>query len=351
MNFPNRIFNFIRVGSLLLLSTFSLSAAAEDLLFDTDKARLISERPNAGGPPVVIKLEAYLLDLDFIDDARQRFSVDMFLRVDWKDERLALQNKTDKELIRQVPLDNIWHPKGIIMNGRGLAPALPRTANIDSAGNVRFAQRITGELTVNLQFRPFPFDTQMLPIDLVSYTTSTDEVEFAADSVMFESEKPYSIEGWELTVMPPKIGEYKVPGRLKPQPRIVFLIDAERDSSYYMLTLFIPMTFIILMAWSVFWLPPDIIPARVGLSTASIFSFVALGFSVRSRLPEVSYMTQADYFVTGCTLLVFLALGAVVWGSRLANTDRLDSALRISSVARWLYLLLFCGVVILSYSG
>jgi hypothetical protein len=227
---------------------------------------------------------------------------------------------------------------------------LPRTAEVDDLGNVRHQQRLIGELAVDLNFAEFPFDRQYLPVDFVSYASSVGDINFSGHSEKAGDDSSFGIEGWELTILEPKIGEYQIPGQRRPNPRLTFVIGAERDSGYFLLTMFLPMALIILMAWSVFWLPPDIIPARIGISTASIFSFVAFGFTVRSNLPEVSYMTRADIFVTGCTVLVFLALGVAIAGSRLANTERMDEALRISAVARWAYLLLFALVIILTFA-
>jgi hypothetical protein len=55
-------------------------------------------------------------------------------------------------------------------------------------------------------------------------------------------------------------------------------------------------------------------------------------------------MTRADIFVTGCTLLVFLALGAAVIGSRWASADKLERAMRLNALARWVYVALFAAV-------
>lgn len=334
----------------LLIFVASPQALAADEALDIDRAKLTGERPNKDGPPTEIKIGIYLFDVDSIDDARQRFSVDMILRVSWQDERLAVPKRKRKGLIRTVNRETIWHPRGLIANARGLATGLPATVDIDDVGNVRFVQRATGELATDLEFRTFPFDTQMLPIDIVSYAHAVDDIAFTLDSSMLDDDGSFSVEGWQLTLLEPKVGEYVMPGRFKPLARATFVIGAERETAYYLLTLFVPMTLIMLMAWSVFWLPPDIIPARVGISTASIFSFVAFGFSIRSNLPEVSYMTRADFFVTGCTLLVFLALGVVVWGSRLANSERMNEALRISAVSRWLYPLLFIVMCFSAYN-
>jgi hypothetical protein len=95
------------------------------------------------------------------------------------------------------------------------------------------------------------------------------------------------------------------------------------------------------MSWTAFWLHPNLLPSRIAISTASIFSLIAFGFSIRLSLPPVSYLTRADIFWTGCMLLVFLALGVATIGSRWASEDQMARALRLNAVARWVYIALF----------
>ena len=90
-----------------------------------------------------------------------------------------------------------------------------------------------------------------------------------------------------------------------------------------------------------FWLQPNIVPPRIAIATASIFSLIALGVSIRLGLPKVSYLTKADIFVIGCTLMVFIALGIAVIGSRWAASDRMEQALKANAITRWVYVLVF----------
>ena len=330
------------IGCALL--TQSVFAAPEGL--EAKDAELTGERPGAGGPPTDINIGIHLFDVDDVDDARQRFSADYLLDVSWNDPRLALPKRKREGLYRTASLDDIWSPRGLVVNDRGLKRNLPRVVEIDDLGNVRFQQRLFGELALDLNFQEFPFDVQYLPIDIVSYRESVDEMQFVFNDKTSGVAEVFSVEGWQLQVLPPKVGEYRTPSSRVVYPRFTYVIGATRDSQYYVLTVFLPMTFIMLMAWSVFWLQPDIIPARISISTAAIFSFIAFGFSIRANLPEVSYMTRADLFVTGCTFLVFIALAVAVSGSRLANSDRMDQALRVNAIARWVYLLLFIITVL-----
>jgi hypothetical protein len=141
------------------------------------------------------------------------------------------------------------------------------------------------------------------------------------------------------------IDEVTIPSHGIVRPRLTYVIEAERDPKYYMLTMVLPMALIVFMAWSAYWLEPNVVNPRLGISTAAIFSLIALGVSIRLGLPPISYLTRADLFVIGCTVLVFLSLGVSVAVIRWANADQMKRALRLNRSARWIYLVLF-GVVI-----
>lgn len=333
----------IRTVLLLLLTQLSGAAAAQGL--ESPGSRLVGERPNAAGEATAVSVSLYVIDIDAIDDVNQRFSVDMFINVAWQDSRLALPEDQRLGQSRTFPLADIWTPRGLIVNDRGLSPQLPQVADVDDLGNVQRRQRLSGELAVDLNLEEFPFDTQLLSIDVISYQYSPGELRLSAPIGLILDERPFSAAGWRFKKLDPELGEFRISAAGISRPRLTFFIQAQRESQYFMLTALLPMSLIVFMSWTVFWLPPNVIPARVGISTASIFSLIAFGLSVRLSLPAVSYMTRADTFLIGCMLMVFLALGVAVLGSRWASVDRLEDALRLNAAARWVYVLLFVAVV------
>lgn len=328
-----------RIGLLLLVTQVSTTVAAEGL--ESTGLRLVSERPSPSGEATLITVGILIFDIDEVDDVSQRFSVDMFTTLAWHDPRLALSEDQRFGRSRSLPLDEIWTPRGLIVNDRGLSAQLPRSANIDDLGNVVYRQRLSGQLAVALELSEFPFDTQRLPIDFVSYEHSPDEVRFSVNTDIRGDAGSFSAAGWRMKIIEPEYSEFTVPAIGVVRPRLTYYIEAQRNAQYYVLTMFLPMSLIVFMSWTVFWLQPEIVPARIGISTASIFSLLALGFSIRLSLPAVSYMTRADLFVIGCTLLIFVALGVAVIGSRWASSDRMEKALQLNAVARWVYVGLF----------
>jgi hypothetical protein len=286
-----------------------------------------------------------------VDDVRQRFGVDLFVNISWRDPRLAVPADERSGEVRTLPLVEIWTPRALIVNDRGISPRLPMVVEIDDLGNVQYRQRFSGELGVALDLHEFPFDRQRLPIEIVSYQYSPAELRFVPRIVSNLGEGRFSAEGWRFRVLEPELGELVIPAAGVSRPQLMFSIEATRNVRYYLFTMFLPVSLIIFMSWTAFWLQPDLVPSRIAISTASIFSLIALSFTIRLGLPHIAYMTRADVFVTGSMLLVFIALGASVLGSRYASSDKMNRAKRINGVARWLYIVLFGAVVVVAVAS
>ena len=199
----------LRITLLLLALLFSTPLAAQSVA--SVDSGLVSERPNAEGAATQVKIFIYLLDIDQIDDVNQRFSVDMFFRLSWKDSRLALPEDVQARGHRTVSLDEIWTQKGLIINNRGLNTQLPKVADVDAQGNVQCRQRVYGKLAVNMDLRKFPFDTQVLPIQIVSYPYGPDELQFQFEGPVDEH-RSFGAEGWGFKVLQPVVGEFSVAG-------------------------------------------------------------------------------------------------------------------------------------------
>ena len=108
----------------LCLSAAALGASAQSLPADVDTT---GTRPSEGGAPDEITVRLGVLDIAEIDDREQVFTVDLFIEVQWRDPRLAVGGNAGAEL-RTLPLDEIWNPRLLVINSRGLDLLLPETA-------------------------------------------------------------------------------------------------------------------------------------------------------------------------------------------------------------------------------
>lgn len=338
-----------RSTSIILLAWLALLAVPASGAIEAANNGLIGERPNAGGPPEVITVDLFLLDVDSIDDKDQRFSIDAYTEVRWQDSRLALGPGSAG--VRTLALSEIWTPRLTIINDRGLSVLLPRVADVDSRGNVVLRQRLTGRLAVDLELRDFPFDTQKLTMDLVSYRHPSAELVYSENTQLVSNVETFSADGWSFEALEPEFSIYRVAENGAGTSQLTFTINARRDASYYVLTLALPMALILFMAWMVHWIQPAVVPPRIGMSTATVFSLIALGVSFRLSLPKITYLTHADRFVVYSTLLVLLSLGVTVLATRWVHMDRESEANRLSVYARWSFPFLFAMILLLTFGG
>jgi hypothetical protein len=324
-----------------LLATFLVTPA-----WSQDAAEIdIGSRPNVGGPAEVITVSLGLIDIVEVDDRQQQFSVDTFVQIHWQDPRLA-DASMEEGTFRTLSSSELWLPRLLILNNRGLDFLLPEVASVDRLGNVILRQRLAGPLAADLELHDFPFDTQDLHIDVVSYQYGPDELVFSTDSKIIAPTDKFRSKGWGFEALDPEFSVYQHTEEGAGTSLLRYTIRAERKSVFYVLTLAMPMTLILILAWLVHWLPPTIIPPRIGMSSATVFSLIALGVSFRLTLPAIDYLTRADRFVLLTMLLVAVSLTTAVIASNWAQNDRLDDANRLTKRMRVIFPAIYLGIIV-----
>jgi hypothetical protein len=308
---------------------------------------MASTRPGAGGGPDEITVRLGLLDIAGIDDREQVFNVDIFLEAEWQDSRLAVGDDATQDL-RTFEIGDIWSPRLLVVNSRGLDVLLPQTATVDRLGKVVVRQRLAGTLAVDLSLRDFPFDTQRLPVELVSYQYGPSEIAFSQSSELLLRADDLSGDGWVFAALDPEPFVYRFKDGGRGGSGIAFAVMGEREASYYIFTLALPMTLILFLAWMSHWLPVTVIPPRMGMASATVFSLIAFGVSFRLTLPRIAYLTDADRFVLYSTLLVLVSLAVTVTTIRWASTDREVAAENLARRARQAFPFLYGLVVLLT---
>ncbi len=311
----------IAIAAVALVSLLALAGTAAAELPDGYNPTV---RPDPPGTPTRVTLGVFLLDLVSIDDRAQEFSIDVVVSARWRDPRLA---SSDESAERLLPFDAVWNPAVGAINRRSLAFLLPQTVRVDAEGNVVYVQRLQGTLASRMVLHDFPADTQALELRLASYLYTPEGVEVVADEARIGRMETLSVSGWKIGPPELDVTSLPLPGGLE-RAGGVLRLEAQRDASYYLLTLGLPLLLISLMAWSVFWIDPSLLPSQVGIATASVFSLIAFRLSLSAQLPKVSYLTKADWFVLAITLLVFSALGEAVYVGRLAKIGQEDRTRR-----------------------
>jgi len=230
------------------------------------------------------------------------------------------------------------------VNRRDMKGRTPDLVRVSADGEVTFELRGFVTLASPLDLRDFPFDVQQLEIDLASVRYGPDEVELVLDHDTTGRMDRFSVAGWDVDLGEVQIShiERERGGQLV---RFTQSLIARRQSTFFVMKVVVPLSLIVFMAWTVFWVDPSDIGPQFGIATASVLTMIAFQFSLVRMLPPVSYLTRLDRFLLGATLLVFLALGEATLSSRMARGGRPDTARRLDVWSRWVYAALFAALV------
>ena len=334
-----RIRRPVALISLLLLSMIAPAAAA--VAAETDPCSipesLTDIRPDADGDPIRVNLGIFLVDLVDIDELRESFTVDFFVRLRWRDPRLSVAALGHALDDCTLELADIWHPDVHPVNQRGIARERERDVDVMPDGTVRLRERILGELSASLNLNDFPFDSQTLQIQLASFEYGPADVVFAIDEAETGRMENAFLGGWNIVSNTSDPTIRPLSGKTRQRTHLEHSIVIERRSAYFVWKVVVPLVLIVLMASSVFWIDPRAIAPQIGVSTASVFSLITLQIGIRHDLPRVDYLTRLDEFGLSVTVLVFLAVGESVLTTSLAMQEHYDTAIRIERISRWAY--------------
>ena len=128
-----------------------------------------------------------------------------------------------------------------------------------------------------------------------------------------------------------------------------FNISAHRQLHFYVWKIIVPFCLIVFMSWTVFWINPAQFGPQIGLSATAMLTLIAFQFATTNMVPALGYFTTLDEFITGSTILVFLALVESLTTSYLVSQERHQLALRIDRVSRLVFPLVFAALVVVVF--
>jgi hypothetical protein len=334
-------------GRNWLHSAITVSALTGMLLAGAAVGSAPVDRLGPPGTATEVRLGIFVMDVASIDDAKQTFTADFFVILRWTDARLSFAESAGSEVVRVLPVMEVWHPELAVLNQRELRPALPEQVRVSPDGAVLYRQRYQGTLASPLDLRQFPFDQQRPSIG-IAVLQGARPVVLHPDPQRTGRMPRFSIAGWDVEVGRMESDSFEPIEDEVRLPRATLPLTAERDVGYYVWKLFVPLGLIVFMAWTVFFIGHDQMGPRIGISTAAIFTLIAFQFSLGRILPPISYLTRADLFALGSSVLVYLALAETILSGKLNVGGKPGLARRIDRHARWIYATLFVVVAVVT---
>ena len=277
--------------------------------------------PSNQKQPFKLNTELIIEDINKVDGKNLDFDALFTLYVYWKDPRIASLLKDmgmyedtnkpawlcdyDPNIIWGVNR-KIFDPVVEFYNRKDKPDFIKGRADwieIFSNGTVQSRIRDTAKFKSNFNFKKFPFDKQIFKFELYTEFPVTRTV-FEPNKIMkkyedslydIEGEDGIHVPGWKVTNVKTSLdryteGDYDYEG-------FILEITAERVSFYYLIKIFLPIIFILGISWSVFWVHPREVDAKVNITIVALLALIAYNFIIDEEIPKLDYLTFLDAFI------------------------------------------------------
>ncbi|XP_031732186.1 glycine receptor subunit alphaZ1-like isoform X2 [Anarhichas minor] len=270
-------------------------------------------RPNFKGPPVNVSCNIFINSFGSIAETTMDYRVNIFLRQQWNDPRLAYSEYPDDSLdLDPSMLDSIWKPDLFFANEKGAHFHEVTTDNkllrIFKNGNVLYSIRLTLTLSCPMDLKNFPMDSQTCIMQLESFG-------YTMNDLIFEWQENGSVQMAEGLTLPQFLLKDESDLRYCTKHYntgkftcIEVRFHLERQMGYYLIQMYIPSLLIVILSWVSFWINMDAAPARVALGITTVLTMTTQSSGSRTSLPKVSYVKAIDIWMAVCLLFVFSAL-------------------------------------------
>ncbi|KAL4657360.1 gamma-aminobutyric acid receptor subunit rho-3 [Arapaima gigas] len=292
-------------------STKSLLIKSEQLLRIEDHD--FTMRPGFGGSAIPVGIDVQVESIDSISEVNMDFTMTLYLRHYWQDNRLAFPSSSNKSrtfdsrLVKKIWVPDVFfvHSKRSFIHDTTMENIMLR---VYPDGNILYSVRVTVTALCSMDFSRFPLDTQNCSLELESYAYNEKDLmlywkngndslrtdEIVLSQFFIEQFNPsfglsfYSSTGWYNRLY------------------INFLL--RRHIFFFMLQTYFPTMLMVMLSWVSFWIDRRAVPARVSLGITTVLTMSTIITGVSASMPQVSYVKAVDIYLWTSFLFVFLSV-------------------------------------------
>uniref|UniRef100_A0A8C5V102 Gamma-aminobutyric acid receptor subunit alpha-2 n=1 Tax=Microcebus murinus TaxID=30608 RepID=A0A8C5V102_MICMU len=269
-----------------------------DRLLDGYDNRL---RPGLGDSITEVFTNIYVTSFGPVSDTDMEYTIDVFFRQRWKDERLKFKGPMNILRLNNLMASKIWTPDTFFHNGKKSVAhnmTMPnKLLRIQDDGTLLYTMRLTVQAECPMHLEDFPMDAHSCPLKFGSYAYTTSEVTYiwtynASDSVEVAPDgsrlNQYDLLGQSVgkETIKSSTGEYTV---------MTAHFHLKRKIGYFVIQTYLPCIMTVILSQVSFWLNRESVPAR------TVFGEWAHTLFARNS-SKVAYATAMDWFIAVCYL-------------------------------------------------
>lgn len=298
--------------------------------------------PNSVGPTLV-DIGLYVVSVTNIDELENSFQVEAFSDMMWCDPRFAFDPKetgVNEELYLEEDavtfLEGVWWPDVTFVNEAAPVETENQILRIFPGGTMKYEQILGLTLEGKFDLRKFPFDSQILPIQMESFAWDKDILKFHEQSDRIGFSDEFELPEWKVEFVNTRVEDRKEVRDRTEFSEFTVDIGVSRLTGYYVYKITLPLILLIIASWSVFWMSRDALADRLGVSLTGTLSVVAYQFLISDSFPRISIITFMDSIILTSFTFMILTIFENVAVSAMIEQDE-QKAEQIDLTCRWLF--------------
>ncbi|XP_039251861.1 gamma-aminobutyric acid receptor subunit alpha-2-like [Styela clava] len=273
-------------------------------------------RPGFEDGPTKVYTYFHVTGFGPVSETDMEYTLDMFFRQRWRDERVAFKHANISELkLNNMMAQKLWTPDTFFRNGKkSIAHNITvpnRLLRIDPEGNILYTMRLTIKARCPMQLIDFPMDVHTCVLLFGSYGFTSDQVQFywyeensttPVDVPETSSRlNQFSLLGhsWDSHTIRTTTGDFSV---------LQTKFHLRREMGYFVVQTYLPCILIVILSQVSFWINKEAVPARTVSGIMTVLNLTTLSISTRQSFPKVSYATALDWYISVCFAFCFAAL-------------------------------------------
>ncbi len=315
--------------------------------------------PPGEDEPVKVSVGFFLSDVTAVDERREAFTFEAILTIKWQDPRqrfepeaIGARERTYQGDYQFFEVFDGWWPQLILTNESDGFEAQAVLLRITPDGAATLLSEIHAVAEMPMELRRFPFDHQDFHAIFEVLGFGQNRVVLVPDpETTGVAEGGVSIAQWrllDLRIAARDSNPVYEDGHDGALSQIVVTLEMARRPAHMLQVVVLPLTLLVLLTFSVFWMDRESLGDRMDISFIGILTVVAYQIIVSDAMPGIAYFTLMTGFLYSTYLV--LAVGVVVnlVVSKLDRSGRREAGDRLDRTCRWAVPAGFFGANVLS---
>lgn len=321
--------------------------------------------PDTEGP-VVVSARFELRDINEINDEAETFEFTSVLTLSWQDSRQAFnpanEGVTEKIYTGAYQFNEIapgWYPQVVLVNEAGALEKNGVVLRVQPDGTSILIETMNAVAEAEFNMTRYPFDQQRLEaiFEVLGFKEHDVQLKIESDSVS-TTYGAVKIPQWHVIDAAASVRETIDPNGDNGMTKstLVVSIDLQRKPFFILRLVVLPLTVIVLLSFSVFWMERSSLGDRIGVSFIGILTAVSYQIVMGDSMPRIAYFTLIHSFMyfsflTMCaTVVINLVVGSLDKKKQFLFGDLIDRRCRwIFPLAYFSVLLAILGIAFIFY--